>query len=148
MDENSISKVKSLLYDCTKDEVQTVIRQTENTDILYLYAYNYNWDNGFEIPQLILDNEKCDLSTALLIFFRADGELYLFDKSDNKSLPQWSHFVKKLYDSVLEEKYPRGAIRFITPLTKVQVFKLRKILSEQEKVFMENIEGKALDINL
>lgn len=72
MDENSISKVKSLLYDCTKDEVQTVIRQTENTDILYLYAYNYNWDNGFEIPQLILDNDKCDLSTALLIFFRAE----------------------------------------------------------------------------
>lgn len=56
MDENKILLVQSLLYDDTEDEIQAVISKTENPDILYMYAYNYNWDDGFEIPQLILDN--------------------------------------------------------------------------------------------
>ena len=28
---------------------------------------------GFDIPQTVLDNKKCDLSIALLIFYRAGG---------------------------------------------------------------------------
>ncbi|RGS62181.1 DUF4274 domain-containing protein, partial [Roseburia inulinivorans] len=42
-----------------------MISQTEDQEILYVYAYNYNWDNGFDIPQTVLDNKKCDLSIAL-----------------------------------------------------------------------------------
>lgn len=34
---------------------------------------NSAWDNGFDIPQTVLDNKKCDLSIALLIFYRAGG---------------------------------------------------------------------------
>ena len=83
MDEKKILKVKELLYNVDNDEVKRVIFQTGDQEILYVYAYNYNWDNGFDIPQTVLDNEKCDLSTALLIFYRADGLSYLQDKSDN-----------------------------------------------------------------
>ena len=73
MDENKISSVKALLYDTDNDEVKRTIFQTEDQEILYVYAYNYNWDNGFDIPQTVLDNKKCDLSIALLIFYRAGG---------------------------------------------------------------------------
>ena len=73
MDENKIVNVKALLYDADTDEVKRIISQTEDQEILYVYAYNYNWDNGFHIPQTVLDNKKCDLSIALLIFYRADG---------------------------------------------------------------------------
>lgn len=148
MDENKISNVKALLYDADNDEVKKVIFQTEDQEILYVFAYNYNWDNGFDIPQTVLDNAKCDLSIALLIFYRADGLSYLEDKSDNANLPQWSSFIKKLYDSILTGKYQRGEIEFKVPLSKVQLFKLKKVITEEENIFTENIEGKCLDIDL
>ena len=137
---------KKISYEI-KHEVKRTIFQTEDQEILYVYAYNYNWDNGFDIPQAVLDNEKCDLSIALLIFYRADGLSYLEDKSDNANLPQWSSFIKRLYDSILTGKYQRGEIEFKVPLSKVQFFKLKKIITEEENIFTENIEGKCLDYN-
>lgn len=148
MDENKISSVKALLYDVDNDEVKRAIFQTEDQEILYVYAYNYNWDNGFDIPQTVLDNERCDLSIALLIFYRADGLSYLVNKSDNSNLPQWSSFINGLYDLILTGKYQRGEIEFKVPLSKVQLFKLKKVLTEDENIFTENIEGKCLDIDL
>ncbi len=148
MDENKVSKVKSLLYDCTNDEVRNIISQIEDPDILYVYVYNYNWDNGFGIPQQILDNNKCNLSIALLVFYRAEGVSYLLDKSYNESLPQWSNFIKKLYDSILDGKYQNAGIEFRAPLSKVELFKLRKVLTEWENIFIESIEGENLDIDL
>lgn len=41
-----------------------------------------------------------------------------------------------------------GRIEFKVPLSKVQLFKLRKVLTEQEKVFVENIMGDRLDITV
>lgn len=146
MDENKISSIKALLYDTDNDEVKRTIFQTEDQEILYVYAYN--WDNGFDIPQTVLDNEKCDLSIALLIFYRADGLSYLEDKSDNANLPQWSSFIKRLYESILTGKYQKGKLEFKVPLSKVQLFKLKKAIAEAEKIFTENIEGKCLDIDL
>ena len=140
MDENKIVNVKALLYDADTDEVKRIISQTEDQEILYVYAYNYNWDNGFDIPQTVLDNKKCDLSIALLIFYRADGLSYLEDKTDNANLPQWYSFIKRLYE--------RGEIEFKVPLSKVQLFKLKKVTTEEENIFTENIEGKCLDIDL
>lgn len=58
MDQNKISNVKALLYDVDNDEVKRTIYQTDDQEILYVYVYNYNWDNGFDIPQTVLDNEK------------------------------------------------------------------------------------------
>ena len=148
MDENKIVNVKALLYDADTDEVKRIISQTEEQEILYVYAYNYNWDNGFDIPQTVLDNEKCDLSIALLIFYRADGLSYLADKSDNVNLPLWSSFIKRLYDSILTGKYQSGKIEFKVPLSKVQLLKLKKVLTKAENIFTENIEGKCLNIDL
>ena len=147
MEENKISNIKTLLYDSSNDEVKTIISQTEDQEILYVYAYNYNWDNGFEIPQAVLDNNKCDLSIALLIFYSADGLNYLVEKSYDADLPQWSSFIKKLYESILAGRYQKGEIEFKVPLSKVQLYKLKKMLTEQEMIFIENIEGKCLDID-
>lgn len=140
--------LKALLYDSANDEIKTIISQIDDQEFLYVYMYNYNWDNGFEIPQAVLDHDKCDLSIALLIFYRADGLRYLVDKSVNVNLPQWQSFIKKLYDSILNGKYQRGEIAFKVQLSKVQLYKLSKRLTEQEKIFIENIVGKCMDIEL
>ncbi len=145
MNQDSITKVKELLYDTAKDKVKSFLSQTDDQEILYMYACNYNWDDGFEIPQAILDNEKCDLSIALLLFYEADGCQYLTEKSDNINLPQWSVFIRKLYDSIMAGKYRQGEIAFKVPLSKVQIYKLKKVLTEDENIFIEDINGKCLD---
>lgn len=147
MEKDKTLTVKSWLYDYTEDEVQVSISKTEDSEILYLYAYNYNWDDGFTIPQIILDHKKCNLSVALLIFYRADGVSYLFHKSEYNRVPQ-GVFLKNLYDSIVNGKYRKADIEFKAPLSKVQFYKLKKILTEREHVFIENISGKNLDINL
>ncbi len=148
MNENKVLKVKSLLYNVDIDETKKAIFQIQDQEILYMYTYNYNWDNGFVIPQIILDNKKCDLSIALLIFYRVDGLRYLTNKSDNEKLSHWFSFVKKLYYSILTGKYQKGKIGFKVPLSRVQIFKLKKVISEKDNIFIENIEGKCLDIDL
>ena len=57
-------------------------------------------------------------------------------------------FIKRLYDSILTGEYQSGEIEFKVPLSKVQLFKLKKVIAEEENIFTENIEGKCLDINL
>lgn len=148
MDANKILYLKELLYDSGKQDVKIAISQMKDQEMLYAFAYNYNWDNGFDIPQEILDNEKCDLSIALLIFYRADGLSYLEEKSEDAQLPQWSTFIKNLYHSIMYGKYSRGEIEFRVPLTNVQIYKLKKIITEAEKIFVEDIDGKCLDIDV
>lgn len=148
MEDSKILQVKRLLYDLPKEEVMSIISSTDDIELLYTYLYNYNWDDGFEIPQKILDNRKCDLSTALLIFYGADGVTYLQNKLDNGNLPKWQVFIKRLYNFILNGKYEKGHIAFKIPLSKIQIFKLKKILSEDENVFIEEIIGKNLDIGL
>lgn len=148
MENEKISKIKSLLYDCTKDEMQTIISKIKDPDVLYVYMYNYNWDNGFEIPQLVLDNAGCNLSIALLVFYRAEGIRYLFNSVCSENMQQWYFFIKQLYNSILNKNYQKGEIEFKVPLSRVQLFKLKKMLTEEERIFIENIEGKCLDISL
>ena len=148
MDTHEILYLKELLYDRGSHDVQMAISQIKDQEMLYAFAYNYNWDNGFDIPQEILDNEMCDLSTSLLIFYRADGVRYLEEKSENANLPQWSAFIKNLYDSIMSGKYSRGEMEFKVPLTTFQIYKLKKSLTEPEKIFLENIDGICLDIDV
>jgi hypothetical protein len=140
---NKIHTIDTLLYSEDIEEVKRSILKMEDQGQLYLYAYNYNWDNGFEIPQLILDNPNCDLGIALLVFYRADGMSYLTDKCDNRNLPQWSSFIKNLYDLILAGRYHKAEIGFTPPLSRVELFKLKKQLSEAEYVFIEKIEGQS-----
>lgn len=57
-------------------------------------------------------------------------------------------FIKRLYDSILTGKYQKGKIEFKVPVSKVQLFKLKKAITEAENIFIEDIEGKCLDIDL
>ena len=95
-----------------------------------------------------MDENRISSVKALLISYRADGLSYLADKSNNVNIPQWSSFIKRLHDSILTGKYYRGKIEFKVPLSKVQIFKLKKAIAEAENIFTENIEGKCLDIDL
>ena len=137
MEDSKILKIKKLLYDLSKEEVISIISNTDDLELLYTYLYNYNWDDGFEIPQIILDKDRCDLSTALLAFYSADGVSYLLNRLENENLPKWHVFIKNLYNFILNRKYVKGQIAFKISLSKVQIFKLKKILSEDEAILQK-----------
>ena len=104
MDANKILYLKELLYDSGKQDVKIAISQMKDQEMLYAFAYNYNWDNGFDIPQEILDNEKCDLSIALLIFYRADGLRSLERKSEYSLRNIEIHNLKEIKKKIAKDR--------------------------------------------
>ncbi len=142
------SIVEKMIYENSIQEVIKQLKDIREPEILYLYMFNYNWDNGFEIPQIIINKDTCDLSTALMIFYNADGIAYLKEKSGNVNLEEWSVFISKLYENIMAKKYIKSNILFIPPLSKFQMVKLKKELSKKEMVFIEEITGRNLNIYL
>ena len=135
-------EVKVLLFESTQENVLKEITKEDNPNMLHVLACHYNWDDGFEIPRAILDNSCCELATALMMFYLADGETYLTEKSGNPKLPAWSEFIEKLYSDIKAGKYRTGDITFSVPLTKIQLYKLSKSIDEQEQIFITDIERK------
>lgn len=130
--------IQQMLYEMTKEEVLNTLGNIKTPEALYIYAYNYNWDNGFEIPEKIINQKYCDLSTALMIFYKSDGFRYLQEK-DNKieGFENWIKFVEKLYLKIVNDTYQKSDIKFEPPLSKVQIYKLNKLLKRPEHIFIE-----------
>lgn len=96
----------------------------------YYYLKNrlnkYNWDDGFELPKEILADPDCDLALALEVFYLGDGYAYLNGSIETTALEEWSQFITVLYNDILNNKFPKTSASFKIPLTKVQIYKLRK----------------------
>ena len=141
--------IQQMLYEMTKEEVLNTLGNIKTPEALYIYAYNYNWDNGFEIPEKIINQKYCDLSTALMIFYKSDGFRYLQEK-DNKieGFENWIKFVEKLYLKIVNDTYQKSNIKFEPPLSKVQIYKLNKLLKRPEHIFIEPTGLENLNIIL
>lgn len=86
----------------------------------------YNWDDGFDLPEKLLADPNCDLALALEIFYLADGCAYLSEPERDTPLKAWKSFVERLYNDISEGKYPHTDSAFTIPLNRVQRFKLKK----------------------
>ena len=64
------------------------------------------------------------------------------DKRANDNLPNWSEFIEILYKKIIGNKFMTGTVAYEIPLTKIQLFKLSKILSTKEEIFVNNIMGE------
>lgn len=140
--------IQDLLYNKPLHDVEAFLISCRESDILHIYAYNYNWNNGFEIPMVIIENPSCSLSTALMVFFLADGYRYLTEKHEASDIPEWLNFVSHLYNRIIIGSFTNSAIAFSVPLSKVQVFKLKKQLNKEEQVFVTLIDGENLDLSV
>lgn len=147
IDENFL---KELIYNKSKDKVLEELENVKSAEILHIYMNNYNWDNGFEIPRKVLLKSCCELSTALMIFYLADGERYLEDKNEviNSSMTEWSLFIQNLYKQIKSGEFKEGNIYFKPPLSKVQIYKIKKLLKEDEEIFIKEFGEKNLNIVL
>ena len=143
-----IEFVQNLLYSESVQTVEKKLFSCSDSSLLHLYAFNYNWDNGFSIPQTIINNKSCALGTALTIFYLADGYRYLKEKNNISDSPEWLNFIKFLYNRILDGSYNDLSIAFTAPLSTVQSLMLKKQLSPQEQIFIKPINGQNLDIPL
>ena len=136
MDKNTIMEH---LYNDTNTQAVKFVEGLEDEESLFVYASEYNWDNGFDVPQAILQNPNCSLSVALLVFHSVDGILYLEDKSSAEGTRRWRSFVSALYKRILKGEFPKGNVPFDPQLSRVQAYKLKKCLSEKEMIFITPI---------
>lgn len=126
------------------DSITQAVKYAESIadeETLFVYAYNYNWDNGFDVPTAILKNRNCSLSIALMIFTSADGILYLEDKKTEEGTSTWKNYISNLYNEIINNKFSSGKTAFNPQLSKVQEYKIKKILDDNELIFITPIDG-------
>ena len=147
MDKNLVEK---MLYEYDEEETMQLIIECKDSETLHLYAYNYNWDDGFQEPTAMINNPVCCMSTALTLFYLADGVEYLSDPEQEVSEYQqdWWTFVTTLYDRIIKGDFPSAPIKFEPPITRVERYNMEKNLSDAEAVFYTPIKGVDYDIDV
>ena len=103
MDKSKKEYVYKLLYSENKKDTIDEIKSITDSELLHIIAGNYNWDNGFESPYNIINNKNCDLGTALMIFYDADGYRALENKEElkNPNLKEWVNFISEIEQQII-----------------------------------------------
>ena len=151
MDDVQLKKQSDALHSENKSEVVKLVHSINAEEELFVLLDNYNWDNGFEVPEAIITHTNCTLSVALLAFYRADGLRYLFEGEDAFANPlskSWETFIKEVYDRILKEYYPIGNISYDPEITNIQKFKLKKLHPNLSSFILDGVSGKDLHILL
>lgn len=140
MDDKKIIAEEFLDYDSISGLIEK-LNTVSDSELLHLILLGYNWDDGLEVPTAIMENKCCELSTALEMFYLAEGLDYLENKDecDYADDTEWMTFIQKLYTGIVKGEFSKGNIEFAPPLSKVQIFKLKKIIEDNEMVFIESI---------
>lgn len=141
MDDN-YQWISDLLYDDIS-KIEEKINKINDPIALHIIACKYNWDDGFKIPKLIIENKNCDLGTALMIFYDADGYSFLNGNYEEEpaNLKDWFSFVSYLYRKIFDGKFVDKSIQYTPELTKVQIYKLKKITSIIPEVLLNGLVG-------
>ena len=149
MDNHQLQEISDILYAESNAKAVSYINSLQTEDELFVLLDNFNWDNGFEVPQAVIEHYKCTLSIALLAFYRADGIRYLLDAEAafvNSSSKEWEEFVKDVYDRIIRRTFPDGNISFRPEITRIQKFKLKKLKPALNSIFIDGVSGKDLNI--
>ena len=151
MDATKLNKLSNILYSENNAEAVELVKSINSEDELFVLLDNYNWDNGFEVPEAIINHPNCTLPVALLAFHRADGIQYLLEGDiifANRLSKSWENFIKEVYDKILNNQYPNGSIPFQPEITKIQKFKLNKLNPNLDSFILDGVLGKDLHIHL
>ncbi|MEW9677298.1 DUF4274 domain-containing protein [Lentibacillus sp. L22] len=148
MNKQDINLLEQLLYNTDENDVIIQLGNIDNPLILHFFAANYNWNNGFNVPMAILENENCDLGTGLLMFHYADGYRLLENPDEvlNSSSKEWKNFLSKVYNKLKDLEFKSRNISFDPGLTRVQKFKLKKNKPDIPNIFINSSPGNLVHI--
>ena len=151
MDVTKLNKLSYILFTESNAEAVKLVQSINSEDELFVLLDNYNWYNGFEVPEAIINHPNCTLPVTLLAFHRADGIQYLLEGEAvfaNRLSKSWEDFIKEVYNKILKKKYPKGSISFQPEITKIQKFKLNKLNPNLDSFILDGVLGKDLHIRL
>jgi len=145
---SEITYLVGLLYNTDKNILISQLKKVDNPLILHYFAANYNWNSGFEVPTVILENEACDFGTGLLMFHYADGYRMLenSDEVSSSSLEDWKDFLGKVYNKLINLEFKSQNISFDPELTKIQKYKLKKNKPNIPDILISKSPGDVVDI--
>ncbi|MBP1960827.1 DUF4274 domain-containing protein [Paenibacillus aceris] len=124
---SSTEWITELLENENPSYIKQAISRIENPELLHAIALNYYWDNGFEVPNWIVENGNCEFGTALLLFYRADGYVLLKNNKDmTTGQTEWVAFVSNLLNKLIKNHFSISKVPYEPELTKVQKYKLKK----------------------
>lgn len=127
-----------------------LINEISNEKELHMLIYNYNWDDGFEIPNAVINNKFCDFATALMTFYLSDGYSVLSDMEllENNLVSEWKSFMINLLNRIKRRDFQTSKLSYSIPLSKVQMFKIRKSISDDLEILLTDVAGEEIDIPL
>ena len=145
-----IATVEKMTYDWSAKRRLKYINSCTDPETLHGCVFNYNWSDGFAEPAAYINNPVCSLSTALQIFFDADGVRYLEDKNYEPEdwQEEWWELIKALYKRIVAHDFPSAPIKFVPPITRVERYKMEKDLTDEESVFYTPIDGVDCNIDV
>lgn len=148
MDNKNLKLIKHIISSGDFLQLKSLLKDIKSKELLHVIAVEYNWDDGFEIPNLIANNKYCDLGTAILLFYYADGYVFLEDKTlVNESTDiEWKNFLNQIYFNISNNKYTTRDIEYIPPITKTQVYKLKKNNPDIKDIFLIGNNGMNIDV--
>ncbi|ASB89424.1 MULTISPECIES: DUF4274 domain-containing protein [Bacillus] len=148
MDKKNINFLEELLYNTEKDSTISQVRNIDDPLLLHVFAANYNWNSGFDVPKAILENENCDFGTGLLMFHYADGYRMLENPDDvsKSTLEEWKDFLVQTYNKLINLQFKSQNISFDPELTKIQKFKLKKSNPNISDILLDKSPGHVVDV--
>ncbi|MCY8033999.1 DUF4274 domain-containing protein [Bacillus sonorensis] len=148
MDKKNINFLEELLYNTEKDSTISRVRNIDDSLLLHVFAANYNWNSGFDVPKAIIENENCDFGTGLLLFHYADGYRMLENPDDvsTSTLKEWKDFLVQTYNKLINLQFKSQNISFDPELTKIQKFKLKKSNPNIPDILLDKSPGHVVDV--
>jgi Domain of unknown function (DUF4274) len=123
---NNLAEVRRIVDELeTPDQRCDAIRRLESSEDLLELAQHYNWDDGLEVPQAIIDHPVCDLGLALHLFELAEGIVWLTSDETWEYQQEWARFCEDLASRIQNGHYLTVTIPFESGLTTVQKFKAK-----------------------
>lgn len=141
------SAVENMKYKWSTAKTLKYIRSCTDPETLHMCVCNYNWDDGFEVPEAVLQNPVCTLSTALCLFYDGDCWEAIEDDDEDEFFAEWRAFSRSLYDRILNGEFQtEPKIKFDPGLSRVDLYCLQKELKPEEMVFITPIDGTDCDV--
>lgn len=148
-------KLEKFLYEeGNKSNCIEFLKTTNNNIFLHLFAENYNWDDGLEIPIIIAKNKNSDLGTALFLFFNAEGEFLLnynnlseIEKELMDEDEDWKTLLTHLYKKITNDEYKNKMISYDPGWSKLDKYKLLKKNPNIPNVFLVASPGEVIQRN-
>ena len=138
----TIAEIDRLVYDTSDSSAQlSGIAALESAEALQRLAFIHNWDDGFGVPTAIANHSKCDLGTALNLFWLAEALCWFSGEiKPDEHNRDWVAFCELITNRIVGGLYRQGATSCKVPLGIVK----RHLLKKQgvPEILITDVQGE------